>query len=112
MDDLVRSQSFAALKDGDSENTPVSEDSAATVLCWHVISSEYPPEVGGVSDYTEIVATGLGAQGDEVHIWCPKGPGSVRKAKGVTVHRELGTITPADLARVGQELDSFPAPRR
>jgi len=38
---------------------------------WHVITSEYPPQAGGVSDYTKLIATELAAAGDEVHVWCP-----------------------------------------
>jgi glycosyltransferase involved in cell wall biosynthesis len=38
---------------------------------WHIITSEYPPQFGGVSDYTGLVAAGLAAAGDEVHVWCP-----------------------------------------
>src|SRR5258708_7501026 len=81
-------------------------------LRWHVITSEYPPQSGGVSDYTYGVATGLAAQGDEVHVWCPACLGPQPQAQGVVVHRELGTITPRDLRNVGQQLDQFPGPRR
>ena len=39
---------------------------------WHIVTSEYPPDVGGVSDYTRQVAEGLARMGDEVHVWCPR----------------------------------------
>lgn len=91
----------------------------ATTLCWHLITCEYPPQAGGVSDYTEGVAAGLASAGDEVHVWGPqkawrpeKGAGEPRPIPGVVVHRDLGAVTPADLANVGRELDAFPAPRR
>jgi glycosyltransferase involved in cell wall biosynthesis len=80
--------------------------------CWHIITSEYPPQAGGVSDYTHGVAAGLAAQGDEVHVWCPTCPGTQQQAEGVIVHRELGTLAPSDLRRVGRELDRFSSPRR
>src|SRR5256714_13899599 len=38
---------------------------------WHLITCEYPPRTGGVSDYTRLVAEGLSEAGDEVHVWCP-----------------------------------------
>lgn len=87
---------------------------------WHLITSEYPPQVGGVSDYTQMVAGGLAAAGDEVHVWCPPanggaarvGAGEMDDAAGVFVHRELGDFSPADLRRAGSLLDQFSAPRR
>jgi glycosyltransferase involved in cell wall biosynthesis len=77
-----------------------------------IITCEYPPQTGGVSDYTGEVAAGLAGQGDEVHVWCPSWSGFQPKLEGVTVHRELGAIAPSDLLRVGRRLDRFPAPRR
>ncbi|HEY0367813.1 MAG TPA: glycosyltransferase, partial [Pyrinomonadaceae bacterium] len=87
---------------------------------WHVITSEYPPQPGGVSDYTKLVANGLAAAGDEVHVWCPsledsetgERENTTRDAGAVKVHRDFGRFSPADLRRVGHSLDQFPAPRR
>jgi glycosyltransferase involved in cell wall biosynthesis len=78
----------------------------------HIITSEYPPQPGGVSDYTQQVAEGLARQGEDVHVWCP-GSGDPALAPGsVHVHRDLGRIAPRDLEAVGRQLDRFPAPRR
>ena len=81
-------------------------------MTWHIITGEYPPAIGGVSSYTELVAEGLAAAGDRVHVWCPgeteTGGGD---ANGVTVHRVLGQLSAADLHRAGRQIDSFPAPR-
>ena len=79
--------------------------------CWHLITSEYPPQFGGVSDYTRQLAAGLSGQGDEVHVWCPAGGDDPSAAEGVAVHRDFGRFAPADLRRVGRSLDRFPAPR-
>jgi glycosyltransferase involved in cell wall biosynthesis len=87
---------------------------------WHIITSEYPPQVGGVSDYTQLVARGLADAGDEVHVWCPTtadvasdGVDSAKtEPERVIVHRSCGTFSSADLHRVDSELDQFPAPRR
>jgi glycosyltransferase involved in cell wall biosynthesis len=85
---------------------------------WHLITPEYPPQFGGVSDYTCQLAAGLSAQGDEVHVWCPQGARQSNgsndpvAAPGVTVHREFGRFAPADLRAVGRKLDRFPAQRR
>jgi glycosyltransferase involved in cell wall biosynthesis len=36
-----------------------------------VLTGEYPPQIGGVSDYTRLVARGLAALGDHVVVWAP-----------------------------------------
>ena len=38
---------------------------------WQIITGEYPPQPGGVSDYTRIVANGLASAGDSVVVWAP-----------------------------------------
>lgn len=78
----------------------------------HMITPEYPPQIGGLSDYTFLVASDLVQQGGEVHVWCPASEGIPAAAPGLCVHRVLGLVSPADLRRVGRELDRFPAPRR
>ena len=80
------------------------------MTAWHIITSEYPPDVGGVSDYTRQVAEGLARMGDEVHVWCPRAGDSSRQ--GLHLHPELGSIRPRDLRRLNDRLDSFAAPRR
>jgi glycosyltransferase involved in cell wall biosynthesis len=87
---------------------------------WHVITSEYPPQPGGVSDYTKLVAAGLAAAGDEVHVWCPSvgelasgaADSGAEDSAGVFVHRELGRFAAVDLRRVDKVLDEFLTPRR
>lgn len=77
---------------------------------WHLVTSEYPPDVGGVSDYTGQIARALADAGDDVHVWCP---GQVRDGvAGVHVHAALGTMSPGDLRRVDAQLDACPGPRR
>jgi glycosyltransferase involved in cell wall biosynthesis len=80
-------------------------------LIWHLITSEFPPQPGGVSDYTHLIGAGLAAAGDEVHVWCPPAEDEAPPADGVTVHRELGHFAPSDLRRVGRRLDEFEGPR-
>ena len=38
---------------------------------WHIITGEYPPKRGGVSDYTYLLARALAEAGEDVHIWTP-----------------------------------------
>jgi glycosyltransferase involved in cell wall biosynthesis len=78
----------------------------------HLVTAEYPPQPGGVSDYVRGVAAGLAAAGERVHVWCPPAGGPQPDDAGVAVHRELGGISRGDLRRVGALLDGFPAPRR
>jgi glycosyltransferase involved in cell wall biosynthesis len=85
---------------------------AVASSCWQIFTSEYPPQPGGVSDYTYWLAAGLAGQGDEVHVWCPAHVEPGPPTRGVVIHRELGRIAPADLRNVGQELNRFPGPQR
>lgn len=79
---------------------------------WHIITGEYPPSPGGVSDYTHAVALGLAAEGDRVHVWCP-GPADGRAGQaGVEVHPVAGSWSRSDCARVDAALDALPGPRR
>lgn len=75
---------------------------------WHLITCEYPPRVGGVADHTRLVAEGLAAAGDEVHVWCPADVGEApESSEGVRVHAELGRLRPRDLRRAGRALGRF-----
>jgi glycosyltransferase involved in cell wall biosynthesis len=79
---------------------------------WHIVTCEYPPRPGGVSDYTYLVAKGLASVEDEVHVWCPALPGEAPQAPGVEVHPTLGHFSLSDLRRTGLQLDRFAGPRR
>ena len=79
---------------------------------WHLLTGEYPPQPGGISDYTALVAAALARLGDEVHIWTAPTVGEALDTPGVTVHRSAGGWSSADLRRLDADLDRFPAPRR
>jgi glycosyltransferase involved in cell wall biosynthesis len=82
---------------------------------WHILTGEYPPELGGVADYTRQVARGLADRGEEVHVWTSApgtGQGGSEADPGVTVHREAGRWSRADLARIGRRLDRAGRPCR
>jgi glycosyltransferase involved in cell wall biosynthesis len=49
--------------------TPPRETGALTR--WAILTGEYPPQPGGVADYTEQVAAGLVAAGDAVTVYAP-----------------------------------------
>lgn len=40
-------------------------------MFWHLLSPEYPPDCGGIGDYTALLASALADAGDVVHVWCP-----------------------------------------
>jgi glycosyltransferase involved in cell wall biosynthesis len=83
------------------------------VTTWHIVTGEYPPLHGGVSDYTEAIAMGLSAAGDEVHVWCPDARGAAKCAPaGVQLHRIAGTWSSADLHRIDREMDAVAGERR
>src|SRR5207247_2476217 len=86
--------------------------SVVTAPEWHIITCEYPPQVGGVGDYTQLVAKGLFEEGERVHVWCPQSPSLGAFDDGVIVHRELGQVGIRDLKRVNRRLNEFPRPRR
>jgi glycosyltransferase involved in cell wall biosynthesis len=77
----------------------------------HIITPEYPPQPGGVSDYSAQVAEGLMQAGEEVHVWCPAAANARLSTSPVEVHRDLGSVMPRDLRAIGEKLDRFPAPR-
>lgn len=77
----------------------------------HIITPEFPPQPGGVSDYTAQVAEGLTQAGEEVHVWCPAAANARLSTSPFQVHRDLGGVMPQDLRAIGEKLDRFPAPR-
>ncbi len=54
---------------------------------WHILTGEYPPQPGGVSDYTRLIARGLSEAGDRVHVWASPCSGQTPHEAGVEAHR-------------------------
>ena len=57
------------------------------MTAWNIISGEYPPQPGGVSDYTRLVAQGLSRAGDNVSVWSSPADGIEEALDGVRVNR-------------------------
>jgi glycosyltransferase involved in cell wall biosynthesis len=81
-------------------------------LTWHMITCEYPPQSGGVSDYAHLVAGALASAQDEVHVWCPGSTGKIPPTQGVNVHSVMGEFRIRDLRDAGRQLSAYPKPRR
>lgn len=88
---------------------------------WHIITGEYPPKPGGVSDYTEIVATAMAKAGRPPRVWTSIDASRANDADfeagvvedfGVIVHRLGGRWSPSDLDRLEAAIERTPAPRR
>src|SRR5262249_5603390 len=78
-----------------------------------VLTGEYPPNAGGASDYTRIVARGLAAAGDDVRVYAPPCRGPADPAdSGVGVHRLPGRFGPRSLLALAQLLARSPRPDR
>jgi glycosyltransferase involved in cell wall biosynthesis len=74
------------------------------VTAWNIITGEYPPQPGGVSDYTRLVAHGLAEAGDEVRVYAPPADASdPAQPPNLRVHRlpdHFGRRGLKELARV------------
>jgi hypothetical protein len=80
-----------------------------------VLTGEYPPQPGGVSDYTRQLACGLVEAGDRVEVWAPffeQHDISGTADAGVTVHRLPDRFGPRSLWRLTRALNRMPAPQR
>ena len=80
---------------------------------WHIVTGEYPPQPGGVSDYTAAVARALAAAGDEVHVWVPAVDGAAQRASdgAVQIHGLAEGFDEHGLLTLSAELDRMPGPR-
>lgn len=72
---------------------------------FHLLTGEYPPQSGGVGDYTRMVAAGLAARGHAVHVWSPSGGDP---CDGVDVHRLPDAFGVRSRRMLGAALTSQP----
>src|SRR5262249_7657124 len=78
---------------------------------WHLVTGEFPPQPGGVSDYCMLLAEALASAGEEVHVWAPAASGPPRTGP-VVVHRLTSSFGLQGLKELGSGLDAIPGPRR
>jgi glycosyltransferase involved in cell wall biosynthesis len=76
---------------------------------WHIITCEYPPQIGGVSDYTCLLAQKLHGAGDKVHVWAPgcASEPSEKEEGGVHVHRSLGDFSKPHLSATEERISQI-----
>jgi len=82
--------------------------SASVRRIWHLVTPEYPPDSGGIGDYTALVARRLAEHGDEVVVFT-RSPEGRRETPGVRVELlpdDFGAATERLLARAWRELDA------
>lgn len=75
----------------------------------HLITCEYPPAMGGVSEHSRVVAEAAASAGFHVHVWTRAAGDS---APHVDVHPTLDGFSPSAFARTDASLDAWPSPRR
>ncbi|MGH7177523.1 MAG: glycosyltransferase family 4 protein [Tepidisphaeraceae bacterium] len=74
---------------------------------WAILTGEYPPDPGGVSDHTQQLARGLALAGDEVHVWAPPARGAQTPDPLVRVHRLRDRFGVSSLRSISAELARF-----
>ena len=68
---------------------------------WAILTGEYPPQSGGVSDYTRLVARGLADAGDSIRVYAPPlSEGAEVDDTGISVRRLPGRFGTRSLARL------------
>jgi glycosyltransferase involved in cell wall biosynthesis len=72
---------------------------------WHMITGEYPPQAGGVSDYSRVVARGLAAAGDSIEVYAPKCSELDLSESGITIHRLPGRYGLRSLVQISRLID-------
>jgi glycosyltransferase involved in cell wall biosynthesis len=78
---------------------------------WHIVTGEYPPQLGGVSDYTYQLSKELAKQGDRVHIWSPTLHSEVIQGETQHIHALPHGFGWSWLRELNRQLQSFKGPR-
>lgn len=80
---------------------------------WAIVTGEYPPQPGGVADYTALVARGLADAGDAVTVYAPRlSHGKEQDSPGVAVVRLPDHFGPRGLLALDAALARRPRPDR
>lgn len=79
---------------------------------WVLITGAYPPDKGGLADYTEVLARELARQGDAVTVITGPLPAPPAKSEGVDVRMLSDHFGKRGLAELAAWLATVPEPRR
>src|SRR5688572_25550617 len=79
---------------------------------WAIVTGEYPPQSGGVADYTALVARGLADAGDAVAVYAPRHSRGGDDSPGVPVVRLPDHFGPRGLLALDAALARGPRPDR
>jgi glycosyltransferase involved in cell wall biosynthesis len=71
---------------------------------WAILTGEYPPQSGGVSDYSRLLAQELAAAGDEVLVYAPPEARPTPRDRGVSVERLADHFGPRGLVQLDSHL--------
>ena len=80
-------------------------------MTWALLTGEYPPQRGGVADYTYLLARALGAHGDAVHVFAPPCGGAREQLPGVIVHELPDHYGRRGRSELRRSLAALPKPR-
>jgi glycosyltransferase involved in cell wall biosynthesis len=78
---------------------------------WHIVTGEYPPHLGGVSDYTYQVSQELSKRGDRVHVWSPSSHLEIFHEDAAQVHALPRGFGMRWLRELNRKLESYKGPR-
>jgi glycosyltransferase involved in cell wall biosynthesis len=79
---------------------------------WAIITGAYPPDDGGMADYTKSVAESLAAKGDKIWVWSGSTGESFDDPRGLRVRRLPGLFGLRALYQLSRELRDVPQPRQ
>ncbi|MDO8431592.1 MAG: glycosyltransferase family 4 protein [Candidatus Binatus sp.] len=74
------------------------------MTAWNIITGHYPPQPGGVSDYTRLIAHGLAEAGDRVSVWTSRFDTGAVNGEVVRVNRLPDHFGRAGLVILNREL--------
>lgn len=94
---------------GEERETTAAPKAPAARRTWHLVTCEFAPRLGGVADFTRVVA-GLLASDWPVHVWAPAPASSDRP--GVVVHPLPRGFAATALRSLDRALDACDGPRR
>jgi glycosyltransferase involved in cell wall biosynthesis len=78
---------------------------------WAILTGEYPPAPGGVSDYTRQIAVALSEHGESVHVFAPPPAARSSEDGGVIVHTLPDHFGLRSLLFLSSQLDQMRRPR-